>query len=116
MDVRECYSRIKGNYEEILGRMRNEERVKKFLRLFLKDGSYERLCAAMEAGDCSEAFLAAHSLKGVSQNLAFTDLFASVEDLTERLRAGQCGAQEREIFNAIKEKYDVLVKTIEKLE
>ncbi len=116
MDVRECYSQIKGNYDEILGRMRNEERIKKFLRLFLKDESYAKLCAAMEENNCSEAFLAAHSLKGVSQNLAFTDFFASVEDLTERLRAGACGEEERQIFDTIKEKYDVLVKTIEKLE
>ena len=110
MDVRECYSQIKGNYDEILGRMRNEERIKKFLRLFLKDESYAKLCAAMEENNCSEAFLAAHSLKGVSQNLAFTDFFA------ERLRAGACGEEERQIFDTIKEKYDVLVKTIEKLE
>ena len=37
-------------------------------------------------GDYEEAFRAAHTLKGVSQNLSFTKLYRSSHEITEALR------------------------------
>ena len=45
------------------------------------------LCKTLEAADYSEAFRAAHTLKGVSQNLGFTGLYMASETLTEMLRS-----------------------------
>ena len=53
----------------------------------MEDDSFPRLLQAMEAGNREEAILAAHSLKGVSGNLAFARLYASSSLLAELLRS-----------------------------
>mgnify|MGYP001026139552 FL=1 len=87
MTVKECYEQINGDYEGVFGRFRGDERIKKFAVKFLADGSFDSLCKTLEAADYSEAFRAAHTLKGVSQNLGFTGLYMASETLTEMLRS-----------------------------
>lgn len=88
MTLQECYAALEGNYDEVLGRLRSERLIQKFALKFLDDPSYELLCASMESGNYGEAFRAAHTLKGVCQNLAFTKLYASSSQLCEALRDG----------------------------
>lgn len=88
MTLKECYQAMDGGYDEVLGRLRSEERVQKFALKFLSDPSYESLCGAMERGSGEEAFRAAHTLKGICQNLSFTRLYQSSHALTEALRSG----------------------------
>ncbi|MCI9442717.1 MAG: Hpt domain-containing protein [Ruminococcus sp.] len=87
MTVQECYEKINGDYEGVLGRFRGDARIQKFAFKFLDDGSYDSLCKTLEAGDYTEAFRAAHTLKGVCQNLGFTGLYQISEVLTEMLRS-----------------------------
>ncbi len=89
MTVKECYDNIGADYEDVLGRLRKDERIQKFLLKFLDDKSYELLCNSMDAGDMNEAFRAAHTLKGVCQNLSLTPLYRSSSVLADRLRDGQ---------------------------
>lgn len=91
MTLRECYEYLNGDYEEVLSHLRKEERVEKFLYLFLSDDSYERLVRSLETGDDGEAFRAAHTLKGICRNLSFTQLYGSSAALTEALRGGRKG-------------------------
>ena len=86
MTVKECYEEINGDYEDVFGRFRKDERIKKFALKFLADGSYDSLCKNLEAAEYDEAFRAAHTLKGVSQNLGFTGLHTASDMLTELLR------------------------------
>ena len=86
MTLKECYASLDGDYDEVMGR---ERLVQKFVLKFLSDGSYELLCASLEAGDREEAFRAAHTIKGVCANLGFTSLLDSSEKLTEALRDGK---------------------------
>jgi HPt (histidine-containing phosphotransfer) domain-containing protein len=86
MTLQECYKAIDGSYEEVLRLMRSERLVQKFVLRFLEDKSYEMLCQALSEKDRAEAFRAAHTLKGVCQNLAFTRLQKSASTLTEALR------------------------------
>ena len=88
MTLKECYAAMGGNYDEAMGRLRSERLVQKFVIKFLSDGSYDLLCASMEAKDYPEAFRAAHTIKGVCQNLAFDRLLASSSQLSEALRHG----------------------------
>jgi len=88
MNLRECYGALEGDYEDVLGRLRTEKLVQKFVLKFLNDGSYDLLCRSLESGDYGEAFRAAHTIKGVCQNLSFTKLYESSHDLTEALRSG----------------------------
>ncbi len=86
MTVMECYAALEGDYESVLGRMRSEKLVKKFVFKFLADPSFENLKQALAEGKQEEAFRAAHTLKGMCLNLGFTRLGNSSEALTEAVR------------------------------
>ena len=88
MNLKDCYKAMEGNYDEAVRRLRSEGLVQKFVLRFLDDGSYDLLCRSVEAGDCEEAFRAAHTIKGVCQNLSLTRLQASSSALAEALRGG----------------------------
>lgn len=88
MTLQECYAALGGNYDEAMGRLRSERLVQKFVLRFLDDKSFDLLCASMESGDYSEAFRAAHTIKGVCQNMAFDALGESSSALSEALRGG----------------------------
>lgn len=86
MTLEALYQKIGGNYENILGRLRKEERIEKFVLLFLKDDSYRSFLQALERQDPEEAFRAIHTLKGVCMNLSFDALYQISYEMTEYLR------------------------------
>ena len=88
MTLKECYAALEGDYAGVTSRLPSEKFVQKFVLKFLNDGSYDLLCRSVEAGDCKEAFRAAHTIKGVCQNLDFTRLYRSSSELSEALRGG----------------------------
>ena len=88
MTLQECYKAMGSNYDEVLGRLRSERMIHKFALKFLEDTSYELLITSMENKDYAEAFRAAHTIKGVCQNLDFTRLYRSSSQLSEALRNG----------------------------
>ena len=71
------------NYEDVLKRLYNEGMICRFTLMFLNDDSYPKLEQALKEGNVKEAFRAAHTLKGVCQNLGFTNLYQPTYDLTE---------------------------------
>lgn len=89
MTLKECYTALGGDYDEVMGRLRSERLVQKFVLKFLNDGSYQLLRDSLAAGEREEAFRAAHTIKGVCANLAFSTLLESSEALTEALRDGK---------------------------
>ncbi len=89
MTLRECYQAIGGDYEGVASRLRTDERIQKFVLKFLKDENFNILTKSIEANNIEEAFRAAHTLKGVSQNLGFTGLHDASDALTECLRGGE---------------------------
>ena len=86
MTVKECYEQMGADYEGVLGRLRSEALIKKFAKKFLDDGSYASLKKGLEEQNGEEAFRAAHTLKGVCQNLGFDNLYEVSFDITEKLR------------------------------
>lgn len=86
MTVQECYEKMGGDYNDVIGRLRTDERVVRFLGLVIKDPSYELLNNALAQGNVEEAFRAAHTMKGVYGNLSLTRLVKSASALTEVLR------------------------------
>lgn len=86
MTIQECYAALEGDYQEVLGRLYSESLVTKFVGKFLSDQSYQLLESSLKAENYDEAFRAAHTLKGVSQNLSFTKLYQSSHEITEALR------------------------------
>ena len=88
MTLQECYAALEGDYQGVLGRLTSERMGQKFVLKFLNDGSYDLLLRSMAEENWQEAFRAAHTIKGVCQNLDFTRLYRSSSQLSEALRNG----------------------------
>ena len=112
MTLTECYSAMGANYADVLGRLRSERLVQRFVLKFLDDGSYALLRDSLENGSMEEAFRAAHTIKGMCQNLGFTVLERSSSALTEDLRAGGSDATGA-LFEQVREDYERTVAAIE---
>lgn len=87
MDVQELYDTIGGDYKDVIGRFCNDQRVSKFVKLFLVDDSYQNFIIAFDKKDYENAFRSIHTLKGVCLNLGFISLFKIVDEMTELIRA-----------------------------
>ena len=86
MDIRECYEALHGDFDQACARLMNERMVTRFVLKVPSDPSMQQLRDAVTAGDNERAFRAAHTLKGVAGNLAFTALYQAASNLTEQLR------------------------------
>lgn len=115
MSLQECYAAFEGDYEGVIGRLRNERMVKKFAIKFLSDPSYELLVKSLEEKNYEEAFRASHTIKGICQNLGFTKLGNSSSTLTDKLRGG--GSEEAAaLFEQVKADYQETVDALRALE
>ena len=116
MTVRECYEAMGADYEDVAGRLRTEKKNKKFVLKLLNDKSYDLLISSIESGDMKEAFRAAHTLKGVCQNLSVTKLYHSASELADRLRDGQeYGEDVAPLLEQVKKDYALAMDCIQKL-
>ena len=103
MTVKECYEQMGADYEGVLGRLRSEVLIKKFAKKFLDDGSFRSLKDNLVQKNGEEAFRAAHTLKGVCQNL------------TEKLRGRDTEGCE-ELLAKVEEQYNNTVDAIHMME
>lgn len=115
MDVRACYEEMGSNFDEVLSRLGSEQMVQRFALKFLNDKSYVTLQEALREKDVESAFRAAHTLKGVCVNLGFDKLFEVSSALTEKLRAKELDGTD-EMFEKVKEQYEITVGAIRKLQ
>lgn len=91
MSLEIAYAAMGGDLETVRGRLMTDERIEKFAKIFLQDTSMQTLETALEAGDFSEAYRGAHTLKGVSRDLGFTPLFEAASALSDALRLDDAG-------------------------
>ncbi|MGN1095922.1 MAG: Hpt domain-containing protein [Eubacteriales bacterium] len=114
MTIEECYKKLGGSYSDIKMRLPSDKLIIKFITKFLNDDSFNNLCAGMQNGKRDEAFRAAHTLKGVCQNLGFDTLILSAGKLTELLRADvpQMPEGAAELFSDVKRDYENTVSVI----
>ena len=112
MTLQELYKAIGADYDEVLGRLRSERLIQKFALRFPDDGSFDLLCRSLDEGNYEEAFRAAHTIKGVCQNLGFTGLGASSSELTEALRSGTPAPNTPELLDRVRQDYRLTVDAI----
>lgn len=75
------------DYQTTMNRfMGNETLYLKLLDMLFRDTNLQRLGAALDANDLSDAFAAAHTLKGVVGNMGLTPLYSAVCAIVEPLR------------------------------
>ena len=86
MELEEFYKQVGGNFEDVKRRLFNEEFIRKFVLKFKDDETFDNLIDAFNKVDYKEAFRFIHTLKGISVNLGFDDLYQASCNLTECLR------------------------------
>lgn len=115
MTIQEFYSRIGGNYGEIIQRLGNDTRIEKVLRMLPRDESMGALRAAIEKEDCESAFRAAHTLKGIVMNLGLARMTEAIVPLTEALRSGAASAVVEPLFAQVETCYAAVMEAIVEL-
>lgn len=109
MTIEECYKTFNGDFEGVCSRLLSSERVAKFAIRFLDTPDFDNLSKAMEKRDWNQAFLSAHTLKGIALNLGFTRFAEVSSNLTEELRGGlKSEAKANEYFGRVTEEYNKL--------
>ncbi len=114
MTVKEFYDSIGADYNEIMGRLGNEMIIERFVRKFEADKCFQALCEAMDAKDYEAAFRGAHTLKGVCQNLGFSNIYKPLSQLTDELRGGK-SPEHPGLFDEVSEEYHKTIDAIKKL-
>ena len=112
MVLKKFYVQIGGGYERALSRFPNEQMLEKFVLKYKTDPTCAQLEKAINEEDAKAAFLAAHTLKGVAQNLGFERLAAAASVVTEQLR-GNDGHAEKSSVSAVYAAHDEIIKAIE---
>lgn len=115
MELEELYQKIGGDLETVMKRIPSEAMIGKFVRKYADDPTYNRLAAAVEAESWKDAFLAAHTLKGVAQNLGFDRLQKSASALTEAVR-GAVPLTDESLFEEVCKDQKEIMEAIEKLD
>ncbi|MBE5712088.1 MAG: Hpt domain-containing protein [Slackia sp.] len=93
--LEQAYHELGSDYEGVTNRLMGDALVARFVGKFFEDESFAKLGEALAAQDVKAAFMAAHTLKGVCQNLGLDNLYVPSSELTEVLRAGSLeGADE----------------------
>ena len=88
----EAFEAYGADYQATMSRfLGNEDMYLRFLNMLFQDDNLQKLGQALECGDLTAAFEAAHTLKGVTGNLGLTPLYQAVCDIVEPLRDRKVG-------------------------
>lgn len=115
MTLEQVYAAIGGDYKGVMERLPSADFVRRFALKFLQDDSFPNLKKALEEKDTPTAFRAAHTLKGVCQNLGFDALYIPSSALTEALRGGSLDDAD-ELFPPVEKEYQRVVEALKALE
>ena len=116
MNLQECYQALEGDYDGVMGRLRTERMITKFVLKFLDDKSCETLMDAIARKDAEVAFRAAHTIKGICQNLSFDRLYRSSHDLAECLRSGVWDEAAVGMAEQVRADYEITAGAIRQLD
>ena len=121
MNLQEFFAISGSSYEEIHNRISSDVLLKKFLRQFSEDKTFESLDQSITKKDYKNAFFASHSLKGVCSNLGLSKLEKDTIVLFEYLRVNSENPNIDEkfcndSFQKIKQDYEQVISAIKILE
>ena len=112
----ECFAAYGADHRDTMARFLGSESLYlRFLDMLPQDDNLRKLGAALADGDLERAFLAAHTLKGVAQNLDFGDLGRSAAALTEALR-GTKPLEDYSLYESVVQAQTALTNAISALE
>lgn len=114
MTLKEFYAQIGGNYEDTLHRLPSEALVHRFVLKYPADPSVAQLRDSVSAADWETAFRAAHTLKGVAQNLGFDGLYRAAFALTEEMRGGK-PLTDTALYDAVTQQQQIVLDAVRQL-
>lgn len=101
MNLYEFYRKNGSDYNAVLHRFCDDEAlVLRFVSAFPKDPIFQSLSEAVSTGNYLEMDAQAHTLKGMSGNLGFDQLYSASADM---------------VFNIRQQNYDAALKSYEKV-
>lgn len=122
MNIKEFYGSIGEDFNDVIGRLRAESRVCKYVLKFPEDKSFDNLLSSMKEKNYAEAFRAAHTIKGTCLNLSFNSFAAVASDITEKLRnfedtaAIESDTELDGLIGALSEKYRKIISGIKEID
>ena len=115
MTLKDFYNSVGGNYADVIQRLFDEEIVYEFLFRFTRESIFEKLQAAIEAGNQEEAFTLIHTFKGTCANMGLGKLYSSSVELTEALRT-EFSSDAPALFRQVEADYLTVLKEIHSLQ
>lgn len=115
MMIEELYSQIGGDYEGVLRRFGSEERILKYIRLFIAGDDYNDILTSLECGDAEKGLLFAHNLKGVGLNLGLTGVWDVCAKMCESLREGEACEKAMQLLPQLKKEIESIKELVEQL-
>lgn len=115
MDIKECYTLIGGDYNDVFSRLSSEKLITKIVKKNIDDTSFNDLKEGLETKNLELAFRGAHTLKGVCLNLGFKQMTAEAIELTEILRSGTFEGTS-ELFEKLSQAHNRTIEEIKKLD
>lgn len=116
MTLEEFYKKVGGDYAEVMNRLKTEERIEKYLKMFLADESYEGLLNATLDADYEQGFAHSHNLKGMCANLGLGGLQKASSTICEELRHGTPGPDLQLMMADVTASYDTAITSIRQLQ
>ncbi len=122
MNIKEFYDHIGEDFNDVIGRLRAESRVCKYVLKFPDDKSFDTLINAMKEKNYAEAFRAAHTIKGTCLNLSFNSFAETASEITEKLRhfedtaAIESDAELGGLIDEASEKYGRIISGIKNID
>jgi len=116
MQIKDAYSQMDADYEDVLSRMMNDRLIYRFNRQFFQNTDYENLVKALSEKDYETAFRMAHNLKGMCLNLGYKKLFEVSSALCEELRGGNPEGDLEKMLDDVTETYNKVLGGIERMD
>lgn len=100
------------DYKEGVERFANKaDLYEMFLLKFPEDENYSKLLEHIKEKKLKEAFIDAHSLKGIAGNLSLNKLYGDLSELVEALRHGNSENLSK-LENAVQKSYEETLEAI----
>lgn len=116
MNIKQFYTTIGENYNNISILFNSDEKLKKYILMFKNDSTYVDLLEAIKNKDREIAFRYVHTLKGIALNLGFNHLFEVSSTLTELLRNNEYTIDESTPIEPITLVYNSIIEAINNID
>lgn len=112
MKLQEIYLQFNGDYDSVINRLHNDEKIKKYLLKFTNNKLDTLIKKALDTHDYETAFREVHNLKGICANLNMDALGMSASALTEALRGKKPEGDITPLVQAMQADYDMTIRAL----